>query len=432
MKSILFTLSLLLGLSFFSLQSQKLPKILQHGYIAVSALYQLNSEYRETNLCITPDGKYLYFMSGRGQQSWSTPYYTTFNGHPEFDGDIWYSQKSGAYWQAPICLGSPVNTEMGEDEPNISPDGQRVYFQSWHDGWRADGGPYYMATLYGNTWSTPVGLGGGIAEFFRNEFTATDGVAISAEEDIFIVATGEDYDGDMDLYISRKVSGRWSYPVRLACSSYVGDDRTPFLASDGRTLYFGSTGYAGWGGMDIFKTTINDNNTVGEIINVGSPFNTVENDYGLILTGNGDEAYFVRNGDIFYANIENANEELKPTPTIMITGKVTDISTGIPLGAEIIIRDPDSQEVITKSTSNTYTGKYAIVIPNQNIQFVEEVNQFSYEPESKNFELELEPGLNQVISDIALYPLGTKEPVVVEVQEEPVVVDDIQTVEPSN
>ena len=32
----------------------------------------LNSDARETNMSITPNGKYLFFMSVRGGQPWST------------------------------------------------------------------------------------------------------------------------------------------------------------------------------------------------------------------------------------------------------------------------------------------------------------------------------------------------------------------------
>ena len=53
----------------------------------------LNSPYRETNPCLTPDGKFLFFMSGRGGMSWSDPEYTVYKGKKEADGEIYITVK---------------------------------------------------------------------------------------------------------------------------------------------------------------------------------------------------------------------------------------------------------------------------------------------------------------------------------------------------
>ncbi|HAI76603.1 MAG TPA: hypothetical protein DCM08_10180, partial [Microscillaceae bacterium] len=43
------------------------PRILKHDVVPQTRKVDiLNSRYRETNLSISPDGKYLFFMSGRG------------------------------------------------------------------------------------------------------------------------------------------------------------------------------------------------------------------------------------------------------------------------------------------------------------------------------------------------------------------------------
>ncbi|NJL14045.1 MAG: hypothetical protein HC913_14235 [Microscillaceae bacterium] len=220
-----------------SLQAQFTPpRILKHPtQIRTERLNLLNSLHRETNLNVTPDGQYLFFMSGRGQMPWSTPNYTTYKGQPEFDGDIWYAQKAGTTWQAPRCLGNTINTSQGEDEPNISPDGQRVYFQSWRHDWETTNGPYYQATLSGINWGYPAGLGGGITQFFRDMSMlppigslGTDGATLSPDGRTFIVAAGKDYQGNLDLYISRKNAyGQWSYLTRLSVST-LGNERSPF------------------------------------------------------------------------------------------------------------------------------------------------------------------------------------------------------------
>jgi len=355
--------------------AQRQATLLDHqDRIRVQKLNVLNSYSRETNLSITPDGRYLFFMSLRGQQPWSNSF-MEYKGDSVYDGDIWYSRKLRGKWTAPQCMPYGVNTSQGEDEPNVSPDGRRVYFQSWNAYWRQTGGPYYVASRNNESWSRPQGLGGGITEFFRQiVYQATDGMAISPDEKTMILAVGQDYDGNMDLYMSKKGPEGWSYCKRLGISTPY-NDRSVFLAGDGKTLYFASNGYEGYGGLDIFKTTLNPDGTFGEVINVGKPFNTQGDDYGLILTEDGMEAYFVRNGDIYYADLREADPRIRPSSanveiTHTIKGTVRDSSSWRGIEAEIIVLDARTKIPFKKLKTNS-SGKYSFDIPNQSAVYDE-------------------------------------------------------------
>jgi outer membrane protein OmpA-like peptidoglycan-associated protein/Tol biopolymer transport system component len=308
-----------------NIHSQKAVILEQKEDITITEIKILDSDFRETNISISPDGKYLYFMSDRGGMSWSTSY-GSFKGKQRFDGDIWYSINIDNEWQKPVCLDNSVNTYTGEDEPNISPDGQFVTYQSWAYGWDGKGGPYYTAILEKGKWTKPQGLGGGINKFFSDQFKknytyATDGMSISPDKNTYIVTCGSNYEGNMDLYLSKRENEKWSYCEKMKISTDL-DERSVFIAGDGKTIFFASNGYGGFGGLDIFKTTLNEDGTFGEIYNLGEPFNTVNDDYSFILTASGEDAYFVRDGDIFHADLSDANEELKPEPTIIISGVI--------------------------------------------------------------------------------------------------------------
>lgn len=387
------------------------PRILEHPTrIKTERVAILNSTYRETNLNISPDGNYLYFMSGRGQMPWSDPGYTTYKGRPEHDGDIWYSQKAGGKWKVPRCLSGIINTRRGEDEPNISPDGRTVYFQSWRDDWKRQGGPYFQAERNGRRWTVPKGLGGGITRFFRdlerkNPFggLATDGATVSADGNTFIVAAGTDYQGNMNLYISRKTRfGQWSYLKRLSVSTYF-NERSPFLSADGKTLYFASNGYGGRGGLDIFKTVINSDDSHGEIVNIGEPFNTWLDDYGFILTADGDEAYFVREGDIYFADTKEADPDIKPFgKTLIVEGRISDAETQGPTLAKILIRDANTNKILAEGQSNASNGMYSFKLPPEANNFIQEVSKEGYQGVNKPIQVNVQVGMNRVISNIAL------------------------------
>lgn len=390
------------------------PKILKHPKrILVKPLYQLNSPYRETNICISPDGKYMFFMTGRGGQPWSGRPSRLWKGKMEYSGDIWYSKKLGKGWLPPRALPASINTDNGEDEPNISPDGQTVYFQSWYGAWERKGGPYYSANLYGTHWSKPKGLGGGINAFFQRrqdlrQQLATDGATMSADGKTFIVAVGP-YDGNMNLYISRKDRfGRWSFLKRLSVST-MGNERSPTLSADGKTLYFASSGYGGYGGLDIFKTTIHADGSHGKVVNLGTPFNTYLDDYGFTLTAAGDEAYFIREGNIYFADTKDANPEMKPTSsTLMITGVVTNQKNKKGLGVIITFMHAQTGKVITRTSSNSITGQYATMIPIKDHNFIQSVQRRGFNSFSKGFNAQIGNGLNKVVSNITLKPIEKK------------------------
>lgn len=343
--------------------AQRKATILDHkDRIRISRMDVLNSKYRETNLSITPDGKYLYFMSMRGGKFWSEQY-MEFRGDSVFDGDIWYSQKVNGQWQKPSSMPFGINTRTGEDEPNVSGDGRTVYYQSWFD-WLYTDGPYYSVKRTGSQWGNPRGLGGGITEFFKR-FNATDGMSISPDEKTFVAACGHGYEANMDLYISRKTSSGWGYCRQLPINTPY-DERSVFIAADGNTLYFASDGYQGFGGLDIYKTTLREDGTVGEVINIGEPFNTPQDDYGFILTGDGLESYFVRNGDIYFADLKDADERIKPGTLVfkhILAGTVRDSVSWKGISSDILILDAKSKRLVRKIKTDA-AGKYHVELPN--------------------------------------------------------------------
>ena len=361
----------MLAVSVSSL-AQKKAETLPKWDITPIELTALNSTFRDINLSITPNGKYLYFMSGRGGQSWSYPNYTTYRGKPEHDGDIWFSKRENDVWQAPLCLGKPINTSSGEDEPVISADGQTVYFQSWSN-WTTKGGPYYRAELHGEKWGTPVALGGGIHRFFSEGFSATDGMSVSPDGNILVVAVGKSYEGAMDLYITSKgPDGVWAYPEKLDVST-PGDERSVFIGADNRTLYFASDGWGGFGKLDIFKTVLLGGSKCGPVYNIGKPFNTKEEDYGFVMDVLRDEVYFVRNGDIYFAKLgADADPRIKPQPVIVLEGTVK-APNGQGVEANITLRRNSDKAYVTGSRSNAKTGEYSLVFPREEGEYTQEI-----------------------------------------------------------
>jgi OOP family OmpA-OmpF porin len=64
----------------------------------------------------------------------------------------------------------------------------------------------------------------------------------------------EDSKGDRDLYVSfMQDDSVWTEPLSLgSVVNTAGEESSPFLALDDKTLYFASNGFSGYGGTDVY------------------------------------------------------------------------------------------------------------------------------------------------------------------------------------
>ncbi len=98
--------------------------------------------------------------------------------------------------------------------------------------------------------------------------------------------------GGKDIYYSTLQNGAWGKPKNAGKSiNTAGDERYPYIHSDG-TLYFSSTGLPGLGGMDIFKCIPNKLGEFSKPENLGKPFNGPTDDFGFYLDGNYSTGFF--------------------------------------------------------------------------------------------------------------------------------------------
>lgn len=101
--------------------------------------------------------------------------------------------------------------------------------------------------------------------------------------------------GGLDLYRTERIQGRWTAPQNLGPqinSPY--DETTPFLALDGKTLYFSSNDKTkSIGGFDIFKTVfLREQDRWATPYNLGMPVNSAGDDTHFVLARDGYTAYF--------------------------------------------------------------------------------------------------------------------------------------------
>lgn len=116
--------------------------------------------------------------------------------------------------------------------------------------------------------------------------------------------------GGFDIWYSNydEFEDKWSSPINFKEVNTTGDERAPFIASDGKTLFFSSNGRVDKkGGFDIYYTEINSNG-ISNIRTFDEPINTPKNELSIIFTKDGATSLITsdREGsfDIFKAEME--------------------------------------------------------------------------------------------------------------------------------
>lgn len=109
--------------------------------------------------------------------------------------------------------------------------------------------------------------------------------------------------GGFDIYTSSIDSeGNWGPAENMGANiNSIFDEATPFITEDGKTLYFSSQGHFNIGGFDIFTST-KQGDQWQKPKNLGFPFNTTDDDIFFFPLKNGEIAYFPKFKDTGYGD----------------------------------------------------------------------------------------------------------------------------------
>jgi outer membrane protein OmpA-like peptidoglycan-associated protein len=97
--------------------------------------------------------------------------------------------------------------------------------------------------------------------------------------------------GGKDIWVCRKTGDAWSKPENLGEEvNTTGNELFPYIRKDG-SLYFSSDGQSGFGGLDIFSATF-ENNKWTKVSNLGLPLNSPTDDFGIAFSDDMQKGYF--------------------------------------------------------------------------------------------------------------------------------------------
>jgi OmpA-OmpF porin, OOP family len=354
----------------------------------------VNTEYSELNPVMSPDGKTLYFGRKNHPQN-----KFGMAGTEQIAGsqDIWYSESLMGAWTTARRMSEALNRDQYNTIYSVSPDGQTILVKGAYVNGQYETRGFSIAKKSATGWEIPKKME--IPKYEKLSRGKNEYGYLSNDGKVLLMAFSEKKNSDEDdIYASfLEKDGSWSEVINL------GDDvntdfteTTPFLAADGKTLYFSSNREGGKGSNDIWVCKRKDETWIHwtEPTNIGEPINTDQYDAYYTISAAGDYAYFISSNnsvgkkDIFRLKIDQPKpvetppttttplaggekkpepekpKDIKSEPVVLVSGKVIDGKTGkVPLNAQIIYEDLTNGKELGVATPDPITGIYKVVLP---------------------------------------------------------------------
>ncbi len=310
-----------------------------------------NPNVEETNPVISADGNILYFDRKDNPSNIETP-----------KDDIWYSIKDkNGKWTEAKNIGRPLNNRDNNFVISSSPDNNTLLLGNKYatNGVSSNGGGVSIAKKGQSGWEIPKDV---VIEDFINTNNYVGYFLSNDNKNLLMTVERPGGLGQKDIYVSFvKDDGTFSKPKSLGnVVNTFDDEANPFLASDGKTLYFASKGHPGYGYFDLFVTKRLDDTWTNwsKPENLGKIINSSGYELSIFLSAKGDKAYVGRERDIW--EIDNT---VKQDPVALVKGKVYDSKTKKVMSAPIVYNALKTNKELGTAVSDPSTGSYSIVLP---------------------------------------------------------------------
>ena len=302
----------------------------------------------------------LYFVSSRKGSSNDNIDERT----GQFFTDIYSSSlnKKGE-WSKPEAEMAPINTDNHEGSLCLNTNGTTMFFTSCQsENKKQLGCEISISQLKGKLWGSLNKL-----EIKVDSNTTIGHPSISSDENNIIFSANMDGGyGGKDLWMVTKVArGQWSEPANLGPAVNTdGNEMFPFIHEDG-SLYFSSNGHIGMGGLDIYKSELNESGLYVSTVNLKYPINSSADDFGMIVERKSERGYFNSNRR-YWIDSDGVEKKLNgsdniyqfelPSLVFTLQGVITDSKSGSVITGAFVKLIGDDGTALELKTDNT--GSY--------------------------------------------------------------------------
>ncbi len=178
----------------------------------------------------------------------------------------------------------------------------------------------------------------------------------------------------------------------------------PFINSDVELLLFSSDGHFGYGGLDVYYTSLDSKGNARTVKNVGAPINSPYDDFSFVNNGQQTFGFFSSNrtmsmgSDDIFGFIQN--KPLKQEGEVY--GNAKNLLTSEPLALTMVYLK-NKEGIIIDSVQTTSSGDYKLGLGNIDEDFVIWLNKSGYVPLEKS--ISFDPEVDDFQVDLAVMPV---------------------------
>jgi hypothetical protein len=233
--------------------------------------FRFNFQETYDNICISENNQYMAFVNTTNSKN-----------------QIYFLQRIGNQWTNAENITSQVGSMANCFPSFISKDGKRMYFTRY-DNFDSE---IYMSTFDGIKWSLIKKLNTNINSPYWDAHAceSPDGLLL------YFASNRPGGYGGMDIYYSVKVDGDWKkiYNCGNRINTYLDEDY-PLLVDNGQTIIYSSQGFSkGANKFDLYCSQSLANFIWTEPIEVGFPFNTIDDDFTYVPLNELSRSFFYR------------------------------------------------------------------------------------------------------------------------------------------
>ena len=306
---------------------------------------------------ISPDQELSFFTRRSDKMSLQDITTTTIE-------EFVFSKKINGDFEVGQALTYPFNLESNEGGASITIDNKILYYTKCiRDNKGYNNCDIYYVNRQNGAWSNVQEFPKSISKIDSWESQPT--VSSDGKTIIFSSDRSGGY-GKMDLYEISKVNDTWTSAKNLGSTINSNEnEKSPYLHTDGKTLFFASTNFPSLGGFDIFYSRKDSLGNWQKPINIGYPINTVADEISLFVSTDGNQAYFASNNlngiggwDIYSFGLY---EGAKPERVLFLKGDLLDENKQIIEDVELEIKNLTTQEITTiKVDAGTYVSSLTL------------------------------------------------------------------------
>jgi len=266
-----------------------------------------------------------------------------------------YSKKNDGAFDIGSALDYPFNLESNEGGASITIDNKTLYYTKCiRDGHGYNNCDIYYVNRENGAWSD-------VQEFPRyisgiNSWESQPTVSADGKTIIFSSDKAGGY-GKVDLYEINNENGVWTMPKNLGSNINSNEhEKSPYLHTDGKTLFFSSTNFPSLGGFDIFFSRKDSFGDWQKPVNIGFPINTIADEISLFVSTDGKGAYFASNNlkgvggwDIYCFDLYHG---ARPERVLFLKGSLLDENDQAIEGVALEIKNLKTQQVTTINVDN--------------------------------------------------------------------------------